>query len=401
MADASNVRFRYPYGVPDGRTHMNPDTDLYVYVNNRRLRRGHTTGTCAAAASKAAALALLTGTDVGSVTIRTPKGIVLDLPVEDLTISGDRARCAVRKDGGGDIDATHGTLVYSEVALTGSGIAIDGGPGVGRVTRKGLDQPPGNAAINRVPRSMIREALEDVASSFGYDGGFSVTISVPEGESIAGKTFNPRLGIVGGISILGTSGIVEPMSETALVDTIRTEMNMRAANGDRVLLVVPGNYGKDFTEGMPGIDPERAVKCSNFVGDVLDHACELGVDVVLVSNLGKMVKLAGGIMNTHSRNADARMEILAANAAVAGASLDTVKAIMGCISTDDALDTIDRENLIPEVSRLLMEKVEYHMNHRTGGRIRTGAVMFSSVYGLLGKTSLADELLSEVMGERR
>ncbi len=401
MADASNVRFRYPYGVPHGRTHMNPDKDLYVYVNNRRLRRGHTTGTCAAAASKAAALALLSGEDVGGVTIRTPKGIVLDLPVEDLNVGEGRARCAVRKDGGDDIDATHGTLVYSDIILTDSGIDIDGGVGVGRVTRKGLDQPPGNAAINRVPRSMIKEALEDVASSLGYMGGFSVTISVPEGERIADKTFNPRLGIVGGISILGTSGIVEPMSETALVDTIVTEMNVRAADGDKVLLVVPGNYGHDFAEGIPGIDPDRAVKCSNFVGEMLDHACELGVDIVLVSNLGKMVKLAGGIMNTHSRNADARMEILAANAAVAGASLDTVKEIMGCISTDDALEVIDREHLIPEVSRLLMEKVEYHMNHRTGGRIRTGAVMFSSVYGLLGKTSLADGLLEEVRGQVR
>lgn len=399
MADASNVRFRYPYGVPDGRTHMNPDTDLYVYVNNRRLRRGHTTGTCAAAASKAAALAVLSNEDIGTVTIRTPKGIVLDLPVEDLSVSEGGARCAVRKDGGDDIDATHGTLVYSDVILTDSGISIDGGTGVGRVTRRGLDQPPGNAAINRVPRSMIREALEDVASTLGYKGGFSVTISVPDGETIADKTFNPRLGIVGGISILGTSGIVEPMSEIALVDTIRTEMGMRAANGDRVLLVVPGNYGHDFAEGIPGIDPDRAVKCSNFVGEMLDCACELGVDIVLVSNLGKMVKLAGGIMNTHSRNADARMEILAANAAVAGAGLDTVREVMGCISTDDALEVIDREGLIPEVSKLLMEKVEYHMNHRTGGRIRTGAVMFSSVYGLLGKTSLADVLLDEVRGQ--
>ena len=375
---------------------MTGNEELYAYVNNRKLRRGHTTGTCAAAASKAAAEALLSGQVVNSVHIVTPRGIALDLPVENLESDGVHARCAVRKDGGDDIDATHGTLVYADVTLCDSGIGIDGGVGVGRVTRKGLDQPPGNAAINRVPRAMIREALEDVAQSHSYGGGFSVVISVPEGEAIAGRTFNPRLGIVGGISILGTSGIVEPMSETALIDTIKTEMNVHAAAGDRVVLVVPGNYGKDFSQNIPGIDPESAVKCSNFVGEMLDHACELGVDVVLISNLGKLVKVAGGIMNTHSRNADARMEILAANAAVAGASLDTVKRIMGCISTDDALEAIDSEDLIPKVSELLMEKVEYHMNHRTGGRIRTSAVMFSSVYGLLGKTSLADEMLEEI-----
>ena len=380
---------------------MTGNPELYTYVNNKRLRRGHTTGTCAAAASKAAAEAVLSGRPVDRVTIATPKGITLELPVEDLSFDSTHARCAVRKDGGDDIDATHGTLIYSDITLTESGVNIDGGKGVGRVTRRGLDQPPGNAAINRVPRAMIKEALEDVASSFSYGGGFSAVISVPDGEEIAGKTFNPRLGIVGGISILGTSGIVEPMSETALIDTVKTEMNLRAAEGNRVLLVVPGNYGKDFSDNIPGIDADFAVKCSNFVGEMLDHACELGVDVVLVSNLGKMVKLAAGIMNTHSRNADARMEVLAANAAVAGASMETVLRIMECISTDDALEVLDAEGLIPKVCEVMMPKIEYHMNHRTGGAIRTSAVMFSSVYGLLGKTSLADGMLDEVREEIR
>ena len=361
---------------------------MYTFVNNRRLRRGHTTGTCAAAASKAAAMALL-GEPIDRVSIRTPKGIVLDLPVEEVCIDGGSASCAVRKDGGDDVDATDGALVYSTVCLVPEGMEIDGGTGVGRVTRKGLDQPPGNAAINRVPRSMIKEALEDVREACGYNGGFSVVISVPEGERIASRTFNPRLGIEGGISILGTSGIVEPMSEKALVDTIRTEMAMKAASGRKVLLVVPGNYGKEFSEGIPGIDPESAVKCSNFVGDMLDIAAELKTDIVLVSNIGKLVKVAGGIMNTHSRNADARMEILAANLAVAGGSIEGVRRIMECISTDDALDIVAEEELVEKVSEIMMDKIEFHMNHRTDGAVRTAAVMFSSKYGLLGKTSLA------------
>ncbi|AMK13287.1 cobalamin biosynthesis protein CbiD [methanogenic archaeon mixed culture ISO4-G1] len=372
--------------------------DSFVVVNNKKLRRGHTTGTCAAAATKAAVEALLTGKEVPMVRINTPKGIVLDLPVEDMQFGDGFVSCAVRKDGGDDIDATHGTLVYSKVSKAAEGINIDGGVGVGRVTRRGLDQPPGNAAINRVPRSMIKEAVEDVRFSSDYKGGFDIVISVPKGEEIAVKTFNPRLGIEGGISILGTSGIVEPMSEKALVDTIKVEMNMRS-QGNQVLLVVPGNYGKEFSQSIPGVDPEKAVKCSNFIGEMLDYACDLKRDIVLVGNLGKLVKLAGGIMNTHSRNADARMEILAANAAVAGASLPLVQRIMDCISTDDALDVINEENLIPDVSKLLIEKIEYHMNHRTEGNIRTAAVLFSSVYGLLGKTSLADEMLDEIRGE--
>ena len=372
--------------------------DSYVFVNNKKLRRGHTTGTCAAAATKAATEALLSGKPVDTVTIHTPKGITLDLPVEDMCITDSYVSCAVRKDGGDDIDATHGTLVYSKVSKTESGINIDGGVGVGRVTRKGLDQPVGNAAINRVPRSMIKEAVEDVRFNSDYQGGFDIEISVPEGMEIAKKTFNPRLGIEGGISILGTSGIVEPMSETALVNTIKVEMNMRS-QGNKVLLVVPGNYGKEFSQSFPGIDPEKAVKCSNFVGEMLDYAVEIDRDIVLVSNLGKLVKVAGGIMNTHSRNADSRMEILAANAAMAGASIPIVQRIMGCISTDDALDVINEENLIDDVSKLLIDKVEFYMNHRTGGKIRTAAVMFSSVYGLLAKTSLADEMMDEIRGE--
>ena len=372
--------------------------DSYVFVNNKKLRRGHTTGTCAAAATKAATEALLSGKPVDTVTIHTPKGITLDLPVEDMCITDSYVSCAVRKDGGDDIDATHGTLVYSKVSKTESGINIDGGVGVGRVTRKGLDQPVGNAAINRVPRSMIKEAVEDVRFNSDYQGGFDIEISVPEGMEIAKKTFNPRLGIEGGISILGTSGIVEPMSETALVNTIKVEMNMRS-QGNKVLLVVPGNYGKEFSQSFPGIDPEKAVKCSNFVGEMLDYAVEIDRDIVLVSNLGKLVKVAGGIMNTHSRNADSRMEILAANAAMAGASMPIVQTIMGCISTDDALDVINEENLIDDVSKLLIDKVEFYMNHRTGGKIRTAAVMFSSVYGLLAKTSLADEMMDEIRGE--
>ncbi len=365
-----------------------------MIVGSRRMRCGHTTGTCAAAAAKASAQALLSGAFPPRVEILTPKGILLNLPVENPETDGKRAVCAVRKDGGDDQDATHGTLICSEVALTDAGITIDGGIGVGRVTRKGLDQPPGNAAINRVPRSMIREALEDLALTYGYKGGFSVTVSVPEGPEIAAKTFNPRRGIVGGISILGTSGIVEPMSETALVASIKKEMDVHAAAGEKVLIVVPGNYGKEFSDSIPGITDEMCVKCSNFVGEMLDHACALGTDVVLISNIGKIVKVAGGIMNTHSRNADCRMEIIAANAAVAGADIETVKKIMGCISTDDALSLLSPE-LMAKTDGILMEKIQFYMNHRTAGKIRTGAVMFSSVYGLLGKTELADVLIEE------
>ena len=368
--------------------------DLYVTQNNKRLRCGYTTGTCATAAAKACAYMLLSRKIVDTVRLRVPKGVDVTVELHDISLTGDYARCSVVKDGGDDIDATHGMKIFSRVELTDSGIDIDGGEGIGRVTKNGLDQPVGNAAINSTPRRMITNELQSVASDFGYKGGFSVKVYAPEGERVAVKTFNPNLGILGGISILGTSGIVEPMSETALVASIKKEMDVHAAAGEKVLIVVPGNYGKEFSDSIPGITDEMCVKCSNFVGEMLDHACALETDVVLISNIGKIVKVAGGIMNTHSRNADCRMEIIAANAAAAGTDIETVRKIMGCISTDDALSFLGQD-LMDKTCKILMDKIQFYMNHRTAGKIRTGAVMFSSVYGLLGKTELADLLIKE------
>ena len=240
---------------------------------------------------------------------------------------------------------------------------------------------------------MIAEVLAAAFDEFGYDGGAEVIISAPEGEKVAQKTFNPNLGIVGGISVLGTSGIVEPMSEKAIIATIIKDMDMRFAEGSRTLVVVPGNYGTKHAESIPEVDVEDTVKCSNYIGETLDHAVNIGADVILIGNIGKLVKLAGGIMNTHSKNADSRMEILSAYTALAGGSLELVKDIMKCISTDDALETIQREGLVQKVSELLMERIDFHMRHRTGGAIRTSAIMFSTEFGLLGKTKDADEML--------
>ncbi len=373
--------------------------EMSVNQGGKILKRGHTTGTCAAAGSKAAAIMLLTGNPVNSIDILTPKGILLDLKIEDIDLQKDRVRCAVRKDGGDDIDVTHGSLVYSEVILSDEGTEIDGGIGVGRITKKGLDQPVGNAAINRIPRNMIVEALEDVRDNLNYDKGFNVTISIPDGTELAEKTFNPRLGIIGGISVLGTSGIVEPMSEKAIIDTIKAEMKVRKEEGTETLLVVPGNYGASYVEAIDGLDPESAVRCSNYIGETLDYAAELGFkNLLLIGNLGKLVKLAGGIMNTHSRESDSRMEILAGNAAVAGASVDILKKIMDSVSTDDALYHINEANLLDYVMTLISEKAEYHMNRRTENKVKCGTMIFSSEYGLIGRSPSSKDSLKELGG---
>ncbi len=367
--------------------------ELYIVQNNKKLRCGYTTGTCATAAAKACAYMLLSRQRIHTVKVRVPKGIDLTIELDDVILQEKSASCSVVKDGGDDIDATHGMKIFSRVELTDSGIGIDGGDGIGRVTKNGLDQPVGNAAINSTPRKMIKSELESLASDFKYAGGFSVTVYAPEGETVAVKTFNSNLGIRGGISILGTSGIVEPMSEAALIAAIVKDMDVKKAEGENPLLVVPGNYGKDFVEGMPGIDGSDAVKCSNFIGDMLDHACEIGTDIILVGNIGKLVKLAGGIMNTHSRNADCRMEIMATNAALAGGNIELVREVARCNTTDDALDRIVEAGLKDRVSELLLDAIDRHMQHRTGGTIRTSAVLFSTKYGLLGKTRGAEEML--------
>jgi cobalt-precorrin-5B (C1)-methyltransferase len=371
---------------------------MYVVVNNKRLRCGYTTGSCAAAASKMASIILLGGKKRDIIEIITPKGARLSIRIEEVRISDDGVSCAVVKDGGDDVDATHGMYIYSTVSKRTDGkIVIDGGEGVGRVTRKGLDQPVGNAAINSVPRSMIKEALRDVCDSFHYNDGLTAIISAPEGMKTSERTFNKRLGIVGGISILGTTGIVEPMSETALIDTIKVELNMRRAAGIEDIIVVPGNYGKDFSDGMDGLDGEQAVKCSNFIGDTIDYAAELGFKgFLLVGNLGKMVKLAGGVMNTHSRWADCRMEILSANSIMAGADTDTAKKIMACISTDDALDVLTDAGLAEGTMAEIMERIEFHLRHRAGNDMQIECVVFSSEYGKLGETAGAKELSERI-----
>ena len=375
--------------------------EMYVVVNSKRLRCGYTTGSCATAASKMAAIILLGGERKDVSQIITPNGTRLSLKVEEIVISGDSVKCAVRKDAGDDIDATDKILICSSVSKRTDGkIVIDGGEGVGRVTKKGLDQSVGEAAINTVPRNMIREVLEEACRDLDHRGGLTAVISVPDGLKISNKTFNERMGIIGGISILGTTGIVDPMSDSALVDTIRAELKMRRASGDEYILVVPGNYGKDFSDGMEGFDGERAVKCSNFVGETIDIALELGFKgLLLVGNLGKMVKLAGGIMNTHSRWGDCRMEIMSANSISAGADIETARAVLSCVSTDDALETLRDAGMMERTMEKIMEKIAFHLSHRNRGEINIECIVFSSKFGKLGETPGVRELFEKIKEE--
>jgi cobalt-precorrin-5B (C1)-methyltransferase len=368
--------------------------EKYTFKNNKMLRYGYTTGSCAAAASKAAAIMLFRKCNIQTISIMTPKGMGLNLEVLDITRGEGFVSCAIKKDSGDDPDATDGILVYSKVSkFNQSGIEIDGGFGVGRVTKPGLEQPVGSAAINRVPRQMIYQEVADVCNEFEYNQGIKVEISIPDGIEIAKRTFNPRLGIEGGISVLGTSGIVEPMSEAALIDTIKVEMKMLKTSGKNDILVTLGNYGENFSINELNIDIADGLKCSNFIGETIDYAVELELKSILfVGHIGKLVKVAGGIMNTHSKNADARLELLMAAAIEAGISLESAKKILTCITTDEAIGILKEEEIVDQTMQILVNKIQFYMRKRSYEKVDIEVIIFSNEFGLLGKTNHADIL---------
>ena len=376
-----------------------PKFEHYIRSGRRLLRCGYTTGTCAALGAAGAARLLLTGRAPESVGLRTPKGIVVEVAPRFCRATADGAECAIVKDGGDDVDATTGLPVIATVTLCPDAprtVTINGGAGVGRVTKPGLDQPVGAAAINHVPRQMITEALLREADAVGYGGGFAVVISIDGGAEAARRTFNPHIGVDGGLSVLGTSGIVEPMSQQALLDTLQLEIHQAALKSKRLILA-PGNYGLDYLAShLPELREIPIVKISNFVGEALDMAAaEQFGELLLVGHVGKLVKLAGGIMNTHSKQADCRTELFCAHAAICGADAATCRALLDAATTDACLDILVEAGLKAPVMASLLDAVQAHLDRRAAGAFEVGAVLFSNQAGSLGQTKTADALLKK------
>lgn len=368
-----------------------------IYRNQSEMRRGYTTGTCAAAAAQAAALLLLTGKAPQGVRHITPSGVALSLTPEQTCLEQDAAVCAIRKDSGDDPDVTNGIRIFARVEKRPSGIEIAGGTGVGRVTKPGLACAVGEAAINPGPRAQIIAALEAAAAGCGYPGGFAVTISAENGEAIAEQTYNAHLGVLGGISILGTSGIVEPMSEAALMETTHLELDSLLAQGQRIAFLCPGNYGADFGRDALGLDLEQAVKCSNFIGDALDYAAWKGFpEILLVGHAGKLVKLAAGVMNTHSSVADGRQEVFTAHAALCGASKPVLEQLMQAISVDACIAILDEAGLREPVMQHIAAAIEQKLRLRLRGRANVQYIMFTSRNGLLAQSAGAEELCKKL-----
>ena len=361
------------------------------------LREGFTTGACAAACALASCLWQRDGECPAQVEIALPEGGAYRPEIHAL----QPFCCAVYKDSGDDPDITNGVLVYARAELGGEGITIRGGQGVGRVTKPGLDQPVGEAAINSVPRRMIRESVQEAIGISGKSdqNNIIITIYIPDGERLAAKTFNPRMGIVGGISVLGTTGIVEPMSDMALADSIRAEIRMLAARGNDFILITLGNYGSDFATGVLGLDLEDGIMCSNFIDAALDTSVECGFKkILLIGHIGKLVKLGIGMFNTHSHNGDGRMETMVMCALQAGASLETLKALSECVTTDAAIDILDRAGLTDAVFEILQNKILFHMSRRIPDETESGFLCFTNAAEnarILMKSDNADRLIQE------
>lgn len=377
------------------------DTGLdTLWHNGKSYRKGYTTGSCATAAAKVAALMVLRQQVINQVSIVTPSGVTLRLNVEQPLICGQQASAAIRKDGGDDVDATHGMLIFAQLTLNDSGsISIVGGEGVGTVTRKGIGLPVGSSAINRTPLHTIEEAVREV---IGPERGAEIVIFAPEGEERAQKTYNGRLGILGGISIIGTTGIVTPMSEESWKRSLALELEMKRAQGMTSVILVPGNHGERFVQEQMQLNGDRVVTMSNFVGYMLQEAQRLGFHrVVLVGHLGKLIKVAAGIFHTHSHIADGRMETLVTRLALMGAPRELLQAMFECSTTEAAMELIEQQGwqaVYNDIAQAICARINQMLRFAVQP-LQCDAVLFSFDNIVLGSNRPVNDIVADLRTE--
>ncbi|EQG65607.1 cobalamin biosynthesis protein CbiD [Clostridioides difficile DA00160] len=401
----------------------------YVYIDGKKYRRGYTTGSCATGASKAAVYMLITKNRINTINIDTPKGIPLLLKVDNINISDTFVECSIKKDGGDDIDATHTMDIYARAEIVAKNdknkgyltlkdidslstnseckselykfIRVYGGTGIGVVTEKGLSVDVGKPAINPTPLKMINHEIrkligDNFESILGNDKVLKITIFAPQGETVAKKTFNPRLGIVGGISIIGTTGIVEPMSDDGWKKSLSIELQMKKEQGLDKIILVPGNHGEQFIREKLNLDIKYVVRVSNFIGYMIKEAQRIGYKKILMAgHIGKFIKVSAGIFNTHSKVADARSEILVANLALMGARYEFLNKINQCVTTEEAVELINNSEY-REVYNILSnkcrERVKQYLNEDSDD-IDVEVIIFSMDKSLLGKSDNTDDLV--------
>ena len=310
----------------------------------KEMKSGYTTGSCAAAGTKAALLALQ-GNVVKEVELHALSGELLHIPIESVEFTADGAKAEVIKDGGDDPDITHGASVFTEVVINPQSKTVNfhAGLGIGIVTQPGLSVEPGQPAINPGPRKMMTQVVQELLPQ---GCGCDITVSIPKGIELAKKTLNPILGIEGGISVIGTTGIVRPMSEEGFKNSLTPQISVAKANGYNDIVFVPGKIGENIAKAL-SLPSKALIQTSNFIGHMLEFAVDEEIkSVLLFGHLGKLVKVAGGIFYTHSKIADARLEIMASYAAMLGMDSTGVKEIFSVKTTEAAMPIIEKYGLV-------------------------------------------------------
>lgn len=355
----------------------------------KKMRSGITTGTCAAAATKAALLAWK-GETPESVEVTSPQGHAIQVKIaasERLPAGG---KASVIKDAGDDPDVTNGTIISAEIECNETNeVILQAGIGVGIVTKPGLSVEVGQPAINPGPRKMIMQAVQDVLPA-GH--GAIVTISIPEGEKLAKRTLNPTLGIIGGLSVIGTTGIVEPMSEEAFKNSLSPQISMVKALGYDQVIFSPGKIGQDIAVRRYNLPGEMVIQTSNFIGHMLESAVQYGMkQVLLFGHLGKLVKVAAGIFHTHNRVADARFETLAAYMAALGAPQQAIQEVLDCNTTEAAMPVIAAYKL-DAVYHIIAEKASSRAERYVFGDLKVGTAIITLQGDLLAVDNTAREI---------
>lgn len=359
-------------------------------ASTKGLREGYTTGSCASAAAKAAAIRALGGNCPITVDIRTPEERIFTLPI----VGFDDGSCGVIKDSGDDPDSTDGIMIKASVDIFDSPgpIIFAAGVGVGTVTLPGLKVPVGEPAINPVPRKMIERAVREVIG----ERGIRVTISAPDGVEIAKRTFNPRLGIVGGISILGTSGRVKPMDEAALLESLTLELRTHTAVGREAIAVAFAGTGEASLRKAYAIENRAVIQCGNYIGYVLDEAGQLGLKRLLIGgHPGKLLKVSSGSFNTHNRTGGGSKEALCTQAAIAGADAATVKALYECTTTEEQMRLVREKNL-DFLWNILARITKKRCDERAFGDITTAVAFIDNGGRILGATDNAPIFAKEI-----
>ena len=358
-------------------------------VDRKKLKTGFTTGTSATAAAKAALLSIIKQTTFEDVDVTLPKGSLIKIPIHLCKFQKTKARCSVIKDGGDDPDVTHGAEIIVDLHLTDkkNDIEIDGGEGVGIVTKPGLGLEINKAAINPVPKKMIKENLTEAAGKLLLEKGIKIIISVPKGRELGPKTDNPRIGILNGISILGTSGIVIPFSTASYAASIRQNLDVAIAMGNDTVVLTTGGRSEDFAKKIIDLPDHCFVQMGDFSGYTIQQCSKKDIKkAYVVGFIGKLAKMAAGVKQTHVKGSKVDMKFLSDLAQNCEANKSIIEKILRA-NTARHVSEIIKESEITGFFEQICDKTHMQMKKHSDGKISLEVILFDFEGDILARKS--------------